>query len=72
MVDRFDASGIDGAIKNSGRKLDRVDYTRTGNQQAPGCPSSQNWAAICPAGTVQVGLTHSCNQFYPVCRRLNA
>ncbi len=71
MVDRFDASGIDGAIKNSGRNLAKIDFVRTGNQQAPGCPDKNNWAAICPAGTVQVGLTNSCGQFYPICRRLN-
>ena len=71
MVDRYDASTVAGAIKNAGRNPAKMEFTRSGEQQAPGCPDPGNWAAICPAGTVQVGLTHSCNQFYPVCRKLN-
>lgn len=42
-----------------------------GNLQDPGCPSLDNWVAVCPSGSVQVGMTNSCNQFYSICKKLN-
>ncbi len=71
MVHRYDASGIPGALKNMGRNPAGMHQVANGNLQAPGCPDLNNWAAVCPSGSVQVGMTHSCNQFYPICKKLN-
>ncbi len=71
FVDAYDASQISGALKNIGRNNSTVTTRSAGNLQRPGCPRMDNWAAICPPGTYQVGMSNSCNQFYPICKKLN-
>ena len=73
MVNRYDKSGITGSIKNAGRDPVNFKSGQAGNNvqaQLVGCPADNNWAAICPKGSVQVGMSASCEGFYPICRNL--
>jgi hypothetical protein len=84
MVNNYDRSGVAAAIRNTGRNpagmhlttnnvfgSNQINWGNWANLQAPGCPNLNNWTAICPKGSVQVGMTNACGHFYPICKKLS-
>jgi prefoldin subunit 5 len=69
-VNRYSEGGVQPTLQRIQNKAALLEVNPLGGNQAPGCPDPTNWSAVCPANSVMVGLTNSCDKFYPICKSL--